>query len=83
MEMEFEKVWDLMPIVNINITATNEHVTEVQSKTQIIKERCRGVLSTLLFTNLPQKLIIGLVQFITMWLNTFPNNTGISSKWIP
>ena len=32
MEMESEKVRDLMPMVNINISATNEHVDEVESE---------------------------------------------------
>ena len=35
------------------------------------------------FTHLSQQLIIDLVQFVTMWLNAFLQNTGISHKWSP
>ena len=38
-------------------------------------------MGTLPFTYIPQQLIIGLVQFVTMWSNAFSSNTGISKKW--
>ena len=38
MDMEFENVMDLIPQVNINISAANEHVAEVERRIQTIKE---------------------------------------------
>ena len=83
MDMEFENDRDLIPQVNINTSATNEHVAEVERRIQMIKERCRGVLGILPFKHLPKKLIIGLVQFVTMWNNTFPCSARFSRMWSP
>ena len=83
MDMEFDKIKDLIPMINVNISAANEHVAEVEQRIRTIKERCRGIMGTLPFTYIPQQLIMGLVQFVTMWLNAFPCKTGISRKWSP
>ena len=66
MNMEFEKVRDLIPLASINISATNEHKAKVQRRIQTIKVRCQGVLGTLAFTHLSQQLIIDLVQLVTI-----------------
>ena len=81
MDMEFGKVQDLLPQVNINIGATNEHVAEVERRIRTAKERCTGIMVTLSFSHLPQQLIINLVQFATMWLNAFSNRAGVSNGW--
>ena len=81
--MVFEKIKDLIPMINVNISATNENVVEVEQRIRTINERYRGAMGTLPFTYIPQQLIIGLVQFITMWFNAFANIFGISRKWSP
>ena len=53
----------------------------IKLKTSLHKKRCWGIMGTLPFTHIPQKLIIGLVQIETMWLNAFSSNTGISKMW--
>ena len=70
-------------MVHINISATNELVREVERYIRTIKEWCRGILGTLPFSHLSQQLLIGLVQFVTMWLNAFPSDTGISGRLSP
>ena len=80
MDMEFDKVKDIIPMVNINISAANEHVTDVEQRIHTMKKDVGGS-ATLPFTHPPQELINGLVQFITMWLNKFLSNNGISRKW--
>lgn len=50
MDMVFEKVRDLMPMVNVNISAANKHVVEVERRIQTIKAKFRGVLGMLPFT---------------------------------
>ena len=83
MVVEFKKVRDLVHMVNITISATNEHVGEVKRQIRTIKERCHGILGMLPFSHLPQQFIIGLVQFVTMWLNEFSSDTGIAGRWSP
>ena len=83
MDMEFEKIKDLIPIIYVNISATNVHVPEVEQGIRTIRERCQGIKGTLPFTYMPQQLMIGLEQFVIMWLNAFPSNTQISRKSIP
>ena len=80
MDMEFEKVRNLIPQVNISISIMNEDVAEVERRIWTVKECCRGIMATLPFSFLPQKFIVNLVQFITMWSNAFPNKTGILSR---
>ena len=79
MDMKLKKVMDLIPLVNINISMTNEHVTEVERRNLIIKERCQGILVTLPFAHFPQQLIIS----VMMCMNMFPSSTEISRMWRP
>jgi hypothetical protein len=46
MNMEFEKLVDLLSNVTIDTTATQEHVGEIEQKIQVIKERARGTMNT-------------------------------------
>ena len=43
MDMEFDKIKDLIPMINVNISATNEHVVEVEQRIRTIEERCWGI----------------------------------------
>ena len=76
MDMEFEKVRDLLPQVNEYTSTTNEHMAEVKRRMRTVKERCRRIVTTLLLPYFPQQLIVNLVQFVTMWLNTFLKKLG-------
>ena len=62
MDMEFEKLRYLLSQVNVNISATNEHVAEVERRIRTVKERCKGIMATLPFLYLPQQLIVKMVQ---------------------
>ena len=55
MDGEFEKIKPLMPSVECNTTAAKEHVSEAEQTIQTMKERMRGLLATLPFTNIPSK----------------------------
>ena len=83
MDMEFEKLVDLLPSVAINTTAAREHVGEIERKIRVIKERARGTINTLPFLQLPRLMIIELMHFCVMWMNAFPVKSGISKKWSP
>jgi hypothetical protein len=63
MDMEFEKLRDLLPNVALNTMAAREHVGEIERKNRVIKERARGTISTLPYEMLPKLIIIKLMHF--------------------
>ena len=83
MDMEFEKLKPLMPHVALNTTAAREHVGEIERKIRVIKERARGKFNTLPYKKLPRVMVIELLHFCVMWMNSFPVKSGISEKWSP
>jgi hypothetical protein len=80
MDMEFEKLVDLLPNVTINTTAAQEHVGEIERKIRVIKERARGTMNNLPYPQLPRLMTIELMHFCVMWMNAFPVKSGISEK---
>ena len=42
MDMEFEKVKDLVPLVEVNATAAREHVRLIERKIRYLKEKNQG-----------------------------------------
>ena len=83
MDGEFEKVKDCLPNVEYNTTAAKEHVSEAERTIRTIKERVRGLMATLPFTNIPRRMKIEFVYFAVLWLNAFPVKNGISSTYSP
>jgi hypothetical protein len=81
MDMEFEKLKDVLPNITINTTAAREYVGEIERKMQVIKERARGTMATLPYVTLPKIMIIQLMHFCVLWLNSFPVQPGVSEKW--
>ena len=83
MDGEFESLKKEIPLVPINITAPNEHVSEVERKIRQIKKRAHGILNTLPYKKLLYKMVIQLIYFVTLWLNAVPNKNGISQELGP
>ena len=83
MDMECEQLRDILPQVNVNISASNEHVAEVKLRIGTVKEQCREILAMLPFTHLPQQIVIRLVQFTMMWWNSFQQKMGFSARQSP
>ncbi|EJK60825.1 hypothetical protein THAOC_18763, partial [Thalassiosira oceanica] len=54
MDMEFDKVADLLDLVKCNTTAAVEHVAEIERAHRTIKERARRVVAELPFACLPR-----------------------------
>ena len=71
-DMEFEKLRPLMPHVALNTTAAREHVGEIEQKIRVIKERARGAFNTMPYKKLPRVMVIELLHFCVMWMNSFP-----------
>ncbi len=58
MDGEFEKIKGLLQNVECNTTAAKEHVSEAEQMIWTIKERTRGLLATLPFKHIPQRMKI-------------------------
>jgi len=83
MDMEFEKLRDMLPNVTLKTTAAWEHMGEIERKIQVVKERARSTMSVIPYKLLPKLVIIVLMHFCVMWMNSFPVKSGISEKWSP
>jgi hypothetical protein len=85
MNNEFESVRGILQEQQIqsNICAPNEHVPEVERKIRTVKERVRGIITTLPFQTIPTIIIIHAVIFSVMWLNFFPPKEGVSITLSP
>jgi hypothetical protein len=83
MDMEFKKLRDKLPNVILNTTAAQEHVGEIERKIQVVKERARSMMNILPYKLLPKLMIIKLMHFCVVWMNSIPVKLGISEKWSP
>jgi hypothetical protein len=83
MDMEFEKLRDMLPNVTLNTTAVREHVGEIERKIRVLKERGRGTIKTLPYETMPKQMIIELMHFCVMWMHSFPVKSVVSEKWSP
>ena len=81
MDMKFEKLGNMLPGITLNTTAAQEHVGEIERKISVKKERARGTISILPYEILSKLMIIELMHFCMMWLNSFPVKSGISEKY--
>ncbi|KAL7532846.1 hypothetical protein ACHAWF_004258 [Thalassiosira exigua] len=78
MDMEFDKLVDKVPLLEINTTAAREHVGDIERGIRVIKERARTMRADMPFAQLPRNFIVRLVFVALFWLNGFPAKNGIS-----
>jgi len=83
MDGKFEKLKPLMPSVKCNTTVAKEHGSEAERTIRTLKERTRGLLATLPFVNMPQRMKIKFVYFMVLWMYAFPVKSGVSDKILP
>jgi hypothetical protein len=83
LDNEFEKLTQHLPSIVANTTAAREHVTEVERRIRLMKERSRGIKNTIPFTYIPKLMLIEMVNFVVMWLNAFASKSGISEEYSP
>ncbi len=83
MDIEFNKVHDHVPMLDVNTTAASKHVGDIEWRIRLIKERAWGIICTLPYSCLPRIMLIHLLHFITMWLNNFPVSNGVSADFSP
>lgn len=80
---EFEP---LMPMIEmlpaapkVNLAAKSEHVTDIERRIRVVKERARATRSQLPFRQIPKILTIWIVFQSVKMLNYFPSKGGISA----
>jgi hypothetical protein len=83
MDQEFDKVEDTNEMVEINTTAACKHVGEIKRYIRAAKERSRALVLNVPFTVLPHQVLIHLVYFAVLWLNSLPAAAGVSDKYSP
>ncbi|KAL7485324.1 hypothetical protein ACHAW6_010934 [Cyclotella cf. meneghiniana] len=80
---KFEKLTTLLPTLVTHSTAAREHVNKIERRIRTIKERGRGVKSVMPFKAMPKLMLIEMISFVVIWLNTFPLQSGISQEYSP
>ncbi|KAL7463061.1 hypothetical protein ACHAXS_003437 [Conticribra weissflogii] len=79
----FEPLKRELANIVVNTTASSEHVGDIKRYLRVIKERARAVTSSLPYRRMPKSILIELLAFVVMWLNAFPNKSGISKTLSP
>ena len=74
--MEFEKVKDVLPLVEVNTTAAREHVPEIERHIRTIKERVRATTSQFPFNPVPKMVMIQTLYTVCLWLNAIRSISG-------
>jgi hypothetical protein len=86
MDMEFVKIKDLVPLVEVNTIAAREHVGVIERKIRHVKEKVRATTSEYdPFEWIPVMVLIYTMYFCVFWLNALPKhseNFGFSSREI-
>ena len=76
MEMLFEEAKDKLTIVEVNTSASREHVLEIKPQIRLIKEHVRCTTSNFLFNPIPRMVLIHVLYMCVMWLNAIPRIAG-------
>ena len=69
--------------VELNTTARDEHVGDIERFIQTIKEWMRAIYNTLPYKNMPPRLVIEMTKHAVFWLNAFPHPNGIGGNKSP
>ena len=84
MDGEFEKVKKkVIDCIEVNITARNEHVLEIERKIRVIKERARCYKADMPVKELPSIIIKRMVLNAVLFLNAYVDKQGISEEYSP
>ena len=75
MDNKFNKIEDLVGLLETNTTATREHVGKIKREIRLIKERTRCITTGFPYHWIPNMVIIHTIYGVCMWLNEFLPNT--------
>ena len=77
MDMEFEKIKGVLPMVEVNKTSLREHIPEIESRIRTIKERVRSVTSDFPFDPDLMIVLVHTMYTISLWLNAIQSLSGM------
>ena len=80
---EFECIMEEIKPILLNISAADEHVSQVERLIQTIKERTRCQVQHLPYAKYPRSMVIGCVIFATKSLNNEVDMSRLSDKHSP
>ena len=83
METEFNCLDRLIVGTDLNLTAARDHVPEIESQIQVIKERMRAVYDGLPYDRMTIHMIIELGKYLVNMINAFPKKSSISRTYSP
>ena len=83
MDGEFKMVKNELPFIVYNNTTAKEHVAEAEHPIRVVKEKHRGVLCTVPYKYVPQRMKMETLYFVVLWTNAFPVKNGISAVCSP
>jgi hypothetical protein len=80
MDGQFNSLRDEISVlgINLNTVAHQEHVPKVKRYIIALKEIVQSHYNTIPFTPMPPRMMIELVHHCNFWLNSFPNEDGVS-----
>ena len=80
-DYEFEILRPWHP--NLNTTAADEHVPDIERHIRTIKDSTRSTYRMLPFRYIPRIMLIHLVKNAVFWINAVPTNDGITRRFSP
>ena len=86
MDVELEKVKDNVGLLEVTITAAQEHFDEIKRRICLMKERTQCLTSDMLYYGIKyrhEKILIHLVYNFCLWLNAFLLKSGLSIEYYP
>ena len=84
MDNEFEPLTKLLlRYLEVNTTAKNEHVGEIERKIRHVKNRSRSVVATQPYKKMPNCMIKALLTHVVMWMNAIFSKLGVSELYSP
>ncbi|KAL7474817.1 hypothetical protein ACHAW6_002980 [Cyclotella cf. meneghiniana] len=84
MDGEFEKVKErLINTIEVNVTARNEHVPEIERKIRHVKERARCIKADVPYKIMPSIMIKRMVLHAVLFMNAYVDKQGISDEYSP
>ena len=84
MDGEFEPLKaKLVGSIEVNTTAKNEHVGEIERKIRSLKDRCRCMVAAMPFAVLPNIVIKAMVTNAVMLMNAHIDKQGVSTELSP
>ena len=84
MDKELENLITIITMIStLNTTVTYEHVPEIERYIIVVKERTIVIWITLPFNKVPGRVVIEMILFVILWLNSLPPVYGISQTYSP